>query len=117
MSMGGPTAHPAFMKADVNPATPENISQKHIVLSNRIEAIKDVQDAGQDGRSLENLNALKDPRRVSSTRRISSGFAWGVVTSSAPESSLSECSTQSRSNKDESRGTRSTELKVESAKP
>ena len=70
MSMGGPTAHPALMKAEANPATPDNISQKHIVVNKRIEVIEDVQDAGQDGRSLEHLNALKDKRRVASTRHF-----------------------------------------------
>ena len=67
MSMGGATAHPAFMKADVKPATPEKISQKHIVVNIRTEAISDVHDAGQAGRSLENLSELNEPLRVSST--------------------------------------------------
>ena len=53
MSNGGPQARPLFMKAIVNPTTPEKISQKHIVANIRIEQINDVQKAGRAGRSQE----------------------------------------------------------------
>ena len=49
------------MKAAVNPETPEKISQKHIVVNRQIEAISDVQEAGQAWRSLDNLNELMKP--------------------------------------------------------
>ena len=67
MSMGGATAHPAFMEADVKPATPEKISQKHIAVDMRTDAISDVHDAGQAGLSLEHLNDINKPLRASST--------------------------------------------------
>ena len=90
MSIGGPQAQPLFMKAVVNPATPEKISQKHIVVNIRIEQGNGVQEAGQAGRSREKLIELKEPLRVPSTRRISSGFEFTMTTCSLPESSLSD---------------------------
>ena len=117
MSIGGPQAQPAFMNAVVNPATPEKISQKHIVVSRRIDEINDVQDFGHAGRSLENFKELNEPRRVSSTRRISSGLDSAVVTSSPPESSLSDWVVHVGAFNSKSTIGRCTELNAESTKP
>ena len=89
MSIGGLTSHPASAKAFAKPAAPEKISQKHIAVNERIDSTNASQDAGHAGRSCPNRSELKDPRRVSSTREISSGLDWGVITCSQPESSLS----------------------------
>jgi hypothetical protein len=91
MSIGGPTDHPAAAKAEVKPAAPEKISQKHITLNKRIEETSDTHEAGQAGRSRPKLRELKLPRRVSSIRTISSGLDEGVtICTSVPESSLSD---------------------------
>ena len=117
MSTGGPQAQPLFMNAIVNPATPENISQKHIVVNIRIEQINDVQEAGQAGRSREKLIELKEPLRVSSTRRISSGLEFTVTTCSLPESSLSDWVTQVGAFIFKLTSGLSTELNAESTNP